>query len=131
MEKFNETKDKGEDELIIGPGIQAPELRELRLFTKSFNLLSDSFRYQDGFYLLIYEKIPWKKMVEVLKTRGRPYGRFVLVDREELPKHKDIAVRIVKTLPKGKKKTDENEDSDDELVKSELDNVNEPGTVDD
>ncbi|XP_053380695.1 uncharacterized protein LOC123548699 [Mercenaria mercenaria] len=93
-------KNKEKDELIIGPGIELTEGRELRSYAHSFKLKCDTMQYQGKPYLLIYEKLGWKELVAVLKGRDRPYGKFVLVDKAELPKYEDVMKNIMKDIPK-------------------------------
>jgi hypothetical protein len=91
---------KVQDELIFGPGISLTEGREVRSYALSHKLKCDTMQYQGQPYLLIYEKLGWKKLVDVLKGRDRPYGKFILVNREDLPTYEDVRNNILKELPK-------------------------------
>jgi hypothetical protein len=113
LEQFKKRIDKGEDELIIGPGIRAVDLQKLKPIAESLKLKCETLSHDGKVYLLIYEKIPWKEIVELLKNRGRPFGRFDLVDRKELPKHEDIAINIMKKLPKDEENADSCKCSED------------------
>ena len=91
---------KEKDELLFGPGISLTEGREVRNYAISLKLKCDTMQFQGKPYLLIYEKLGWKDLVEVLKGRDRPYGKFIRVNREDLPTHADVEKNIMKELPK-------------------------------
>lgn len=99
VDEFVEKKDE-KGELIIGPGIGLTEGREVRTYTRDLSLKCDTMYHQGEPYLLIYWKLDWKNLVELLRGRDTPYGKFVLVNKDDIPKHADILPNIVKEIPK-------------------------------
>lgn len=114
LDEFIKNIDK--DELIFGPGIGLMEGREVRSYARSFKLKCDTMQHQGEPYMLIYEKLGWQELVEVLKGRSRPYGKFVLVNKDELPEHEDILKNIVKENPKIEDET--SKDAEEKTKKS-------------
>lgn len=76
---------KQNNELIIGTGITNHVMKEARTYAKFLNLRVDTLKHKDLQYAMITRKMPWKELAEYLKVREKPYGRFALIDKAELP----------------------------------------------
>ncbi|XP_045192112.2 uncharacterized protein LOC123548693 [Mercenaria mercenaria] len=95
---------KDEDELIIGPGSAMAERHAIRDYAADFNLRCDLMQFKGEPYMLFYEKKSWRELVNILKGRDRPYGKFVLVNKETLPKYEEMN-KIIKDLSKNEVET--------------------------
>lgn len=88
----------GFEEVIFGPGMPATESREIRIKGREMKLMVDIRQHLGESYLIFYKKLNYPDLVELLKKRKRPYGKYELVPKEELPKHEDIEHLLQKTL---------------------------------
>ena len=88
LEDFAETGDF--EEVIIGPGMPAAESREVRNKARMLKLLVDVRQHLGESYLIFYKKLDYMDLVKLLKKRKRPYGKYELVPKEDLPKYTDI-----------------------------------------
>ena len=107
-------------ELLFGPGISLTEIREVKHYSQGLNLRVDTRQYQGQQYLVMYEKFSYKDMVPVLKER-KAYGKFVLVEKSELPDHASIEKDLEIAKPAS---TDSKQKPTETTVKVELNEEN-------
>ena len=64
-------------------------------------------------YLIFYKKLNYPDLVQLLKKRKRPYGKYELVPKDQLPKHADVEP-LIKAAEGGLKKVEKDEDMSDD-----------------
>ena len=111
LEKF--AGQEGFEEVIFGPGMPATESREIKIVARELKLTVDIRQHLGEPYLIFYKKLNYPDLVQLLKKRKRPYGKYELVPRDQLPKHADV-VPIIKAAEGGLKKVKKDEDSSDD-----------------
>lgn len=86
------------EELIIGKGMDNLVIREARNNARLLNLRCDALQFHGEPYLMIYQKLKWDELVKLLKTTKKPYGKFGLISKEELPTPEDGKEFIVERM---------------------------------
>lgn len=94
LEDFAESGDI--DEVIIGPGMPATEGREIRYKARELHIMVDVRQHMGESYTIFYKKLNYLDLVKLLKKRKKPYGKYELVPKDELPKHADVESLVKK-----------------------------------